>query len=127
MGFLGDVMGFSMGFSMIFNQPEKEDVQHSLRIHVWNIYLHWDYLENYFRGQLVGINIPAPWILWDCSTQILILGRLVQLATFLGRRGRPPIPAPGCGAAGRWLFCGTTAVRAAQTKRCSGSNGIQRD
>ena len=21
------------------------------RIHVWNIYLHWDYLENYFRGQ----------------------------------------------------------------------------
>ena len=30
--------------------PKKTHVQ-SLRIHVWNIYLHWDYLENYFRGQ----------------------------------------------------------------------------
>ena len=34
---------------------------------VLEYYLHWDYLENCFtcRGQLVGINIPAPWILWD--------------------------------------------------------------
>ena len=24
----------------------------------------WDYLENYYLGVNVGVNIPAPWILW---------------------------------------------------------------
>ena len=43
------------------------DVIVALRIHVWNIYLHWDYLENYFRGQLVGKYSSTMDPLGNCS------------------------------------------------------------